>query len=148
MKRFAATFLVLSWVIMGFSFAFLVPMAWDWFGEGGQHTRTWAWCFLFTLATGTWLWWRTRQTSRELSVRDGFLLVTLVWVVLPAYAALPLLFVVHGISFTDAYFEAMSGLTATGATSLAGLDLLAPSRCCRCWAWAARSCTRPRCPAR
>ena len=84
MKRFAATFLVLSWVIMGFSFAFLVPMAWDWFGEGGQHTRTWAWCFLFTLATGTWLWWRTRQTSRELSVRDGFLLVTLVWVVLPA----------------------------------------------------------------
>ncbi len=127
MKRFAATFLVLSWVIMGFSFAFLVPMAWDWFGEGGQHTRTWAWCFLFTLATGTWLWWRTRQTSRELSVRDGFLLVTLVWVVLPAYAALPLLFVVHGISFTDAYFEAMSGLTATGATSLAGLDLLAPS---------------------
>lgn len=69
---------------------------------------------------------RTRHTSRELSVRDGFLLVTLVWVVLPFYAALPLLFVVHGISFTDAYFEAMSGLTATGATTLAGLDLLAP----------------------
>ena len=35
MKRFAATFLILSWVIMGFSFAFLVPMAWDWLGEGG-----------------------------------------------------------------------------------------------------------------
>ena len=127
MKRFAATFLVLSWVIMGFSFAFLVPMAWDWLGEGGQNTRVWSWCFLFTLATGTWLWLRTRHTSRELSVRDGFLLVTLVWVVLPFYAALPLLFVVHGISFTDAYFEAMSGLTATGATTLAGLDLLAPS---------------------
>ena len=127
MKRFAAPFLVLSWVILGFSFAFFVPMAWDWFGEGGQHTRTWSWCFLFTLATGTWLWLRTRHATRELSVRDGFLLVTLVWVVIPLYAALPLLFVVHGISFTDAYFEAMSGLTATGATTLAGLDLLAPS---------------------
>ena len=57
MKRFAATFLVLSWVIMGFSFTFFVPMAWDWLGEGGQNTRVWAWCFLFTLSTGAWLWW-------------------------------------------------------------------------------------------
>ena len=70
---------------------------------------------------------RTRHAHRELTVRDGFLLVTLVWVVMPAYASLPLLFTVQGISFTDAYFEAVSGLTATGATALAGLDLLAPS---------------------
>ena len=47
--------------------------------------------------------------------------------VLPVYAALPLMYAVQGLSFTDAYFEAMSGLTATGATALAGLDLLAPS---------------------
>lgn len=112
---------------MGFSFAFLVPMAWDWFGEGGRNWRIWAWCFLFTLSTGSWLWVRNRHSEGELTVRDGFLLVTLVWVVLPAYAALPLKFVVPGISWTDAYFEAMSGLTATGATTLAGLDLLATS---------------------
>ena len=127
MKRFDAAFLVLSWVVMGFSFAFFVPMAWDWFGEGGDHVRVWGWCFLFTLATGGWLWVRTRHAHRELTVRDGFLLVTLVWVVMPAYASLPLLFTVQGISFTDAYFEAVSGLTATGATALAGLGLLAPS---------------------
>ncbi|MET4578979.1 TrkH family potassium uptake protein [Ottowia thiooxydans] len=127
MKRFSATFLVLSWVIMGFSFAFLVPAAWDWLGEDGRHWKVWAWCFLFTLATGAWLWVRNRQSADELTTRDGFLLVTLVWVVLPAYAALPLMFVVDGISWTDAYFEAMSGLSATGATTLAGIDLLATS---------------------
>ncbi len=127
MNRFASAFLVLSWVIMGFAFAFLVPMAWDWFGEGGRHAWVWGWCFAFTLATGAWLWLRHRHANRELTVREGFLLVTLVWVVLPAYAALPLLFTIQGIGFTDAYFEAMSGLTATGATALAGLDLLAPS---------------------
>ncbi|MBP7532413.1 MAG: TrkH family potassium uptake protein [Ottowia sp.] len=127
MSRFAPAFLVLSWVVMGFSFAFFVPMAWDWFGEGGTHVHVWAWCFAFTLATGAWLWVRTRHANRELTVRDGFLLVTLVWVVLPVYAALPLMYAVQGLSFTDAYFEAMSGLTATGATALAGLDLLAPS---------------------
>ena len=127
MSRFAPAFLVLSWVVMGFSFAFFVPMAWDWFGEGGTHVHVWAWCFAFTLATGAWLWVRTRHANRELTVRDGFLLVTLVWVVLPVYAALPLMYAVQGLSFTDAYFEAMSGLTATGATAMAGLDLLAPS---------------------
>jgi len=127
MKRFAPAFLVLSWVVMGFSFAFFVPMAWDWFGEGGRHAWVWGWCFAFTLATGAWLWVRTRHAHRELTVRDGFLLVTLVWVVLPAYASMPLMFTIHGLGFTDAYFEAMSALTATGATALAGLDLLAPS---------------------
>ena len=127
MKRFAATFLVLSWAVMGFSFAFLVPLVWDLLVEDASHWHVWMWCFAFTLATGGWIWVRNRHARHELSARDGFLLVTLVWVTLPAYAALPLLHVVPGIGFTDAYFEAMSGLTATGATTLAGLDLLAPS---------------------
>jgi trk system potassium uptake protein TrkH len=50
--------------------------------------------------------------------------VTLVWVVLPACAAVPLWFTVPGIDAASAYFEAMSALTATGATALAGLDKL------------------------
>ena len=127
MTRFAPAFLILSWVIMGFSFAFWVPMAWDWWDDNGRNLSVWAGCFGLTLLTGLWLWWRTRRSRGELTVRDGFLLVNLVWLVLPVYAALPLLFTVHGISVVQAYFEAMSGLTATGATSLAGLDLLAPS---------------------
>jgi trk system potassium uptake protein len=68
------------------------------------------------------VWWATRRFRRELLPRDGFLLVTLIWAVLPAFAALPLLLHLPGLSFTDAYFEAMSGLTTTGATVLSGLD--------------------------
>lgn len=127
MKRYSAAFYTLSWVIMGFAFAFLVPMAWAWVGESPAHALTWLECAIFTFATGCWLWLRTRENRRELSIHDGFLLVNLVWIVLPAYAAVPLLFTVHGISWSHAYFEAMSGLTATGATGLAGLDVLAPS---------------------
>ena len=70
------------------------------------------------------LWVATRHTVRELMPKDGFLLVTLVWLVLPAYAAAPLMFTVPGIDWTTAYFEAMSALTATGATALTGLDTL------------------------
>lgn len=125
MKRFDAAFLALSWVIMAFSFAFWVPMAWDLFGEAhGKDAKVWLWSFAFTFTTGLWMWARCRHAGRELAVRDGFLLVTLVWVLLPAYASIPFLFKIDGIGFTNAYFEAMSSLTATGATSLAGLDLL------------------------
>jgi trk system potassium uptake protein TrkH len=55
-------------------------------------------------------------------VRESFLLVALIWSLLPAFGALPLYLHISGLSWTDAYFEAVSGLTATGATVLSGLD--------------------------
>jgi trk system potassium uptake protein TrkH len=69
----------------------------------------------------------TRRYKRELKPRDGFLLVTLSWILMSGSAAVPLLIALPGLSFTDAYFEAMSGLTTTGSTVLSGLDNLPPS---------------------
>lgn len=77
---------------------------------------------IVTLAAGLGLSLATRRFRRELQPRDGFILVGLTWTILPAFAALPLWLAVPGISLTDAYFEAMSGLTATGATVITGLD--------------------------
>ncbi|HRD75029.1 MAG TPA: TrkH family potassium uptake protein [Hyphomicrobiaceae bacterium] len=56
----------------------------------------------------------------RIGIREGFLLTTLSWVVITAFAAMP--FVGHGFSFTDSYFEAMSGLTTTGSTIIPNLD--------------------------
>lgn len=79
----------------------------------------------------------TRNHRRELKARDGFLLVTLSWVLMSASAALPLLIALPDLSFTDAYFEASSGLTTTGGTVLTGIDSLPPSinlwRCALHW---------------
>lgn len=60
----------------------------------------------------------------EPGLRRGgdFLLVVLIWPVLAVFAAAPLFLLDVGASFTDAYFEAFSGLTTTGATVLSGLD--------------------------
>lgn len=69
----------------------------------------------------------TARLKRELRARDGFLLVTLGWLVLSAAAAVPLMLILPSLSFTGAYFEAMSGLTTTGSTVLTGLDALPPS---------------------
>src|SRR5690606_38112417 len=57
----------------------------------------------------------------ELGVRQSFLLVSLAWILLCAFATLPLMLAPPHLSFTDAYFEAMSGLTTTGSTVIVGL---------------------------
>lgn len=58
--------------------------------------------------------------SERTGSREAFLLTVLVWVVLPAMAAIP--FMGIGMSFTDAMFESISGLTTTGSTVMTGLD--------------------------
>jgi trk system potassium uptake protein TrkH len=82
---------------------------------------------LVTALVGMVIWAATRRHKQELQTRDGFLLVSLVWTVLPAFAMLPLLLYIPGLSITDAYFEGVSGLTASGGTVLTGLDRLPPS---------------------
>ena len=124
MSSFLPVVSVLARVLLAFSAAFLVPLAWAWFMDGHEHAQVWAASFAATAASGALLLLFTRHHRRELTPRDGFLLVNLVWVVLPAYAAVPLMWTVPGIDVTRAYFEAMSALTATGATALSGLDAL------------------------
>ena len=62
----------------------------------------------------------------ELTGRQAFLLTTLVWVVLAAFAAMPLAFSDLDLSPADAMFEAMSGITSTGATVIVDLDYAPP----------------------
>ena len=106
-----------------FSATLLVPLAFAVTSADGAQ-RGFDVALLVTVGSGLALTLATRRSRRELQVRDGFLLVALVWTVLPAFATLPLLLQIPGLSFTDAYFEAMSGLTATGGTVLSGLDQL------------------------
>ena len=115
---------VFSLILSAFSFTFLVPLAWAWFLDAHHHTLVWEGSFALSALSGLLIWVVTRGHRRELQPRDGFLLVNLVWILLPAYAAVPLMFTVPGIDWTKAYFEAMSALTATGATALSGLDSL------------------------
>ena len=79
-----------------------------------------------TLFVGTSLVLVSRGIDGRLRLHQAFLLTTLTWVVLPAFAALPFAFSELDLSYTDAFFEAMSGLTTTGSTVITGLDLAPP----------------------
>lgn len=73
---------------------------------------------------GTILILGNKQSEIEISGRQAFLLTGLSWVFLCLFSSLPFLFSLSGLSFTDALFESVSGLTTTGATVFTGLDTM------------------------
>ena len=125
MQRYYPVVRVFGVLLVGFALTLLAPLVYSWWIDDGVHAA-YDEAFLVTLVTGLALWWAARGAKDEIKVRDGFLMVVLVWTLLPVFASMPLMFQL-GISFTDAYFEAMSGLTTTGSTVLSNLDTLPPS---------------------
>jgi len=126
MLRVGSVLNVLSVVLMLFSVAMAAPLVVSFlYGDAALHAFDEA--VPITLVAGFVLWAITRNRRRELQPRDGILLVALTWTVVPAFATLPLMIFLPELSFTDAYFETVSGLTTSGATVLSGLDRLPPS---------------------
>jgi trk system potassium uptake protein len=81
-------------------------------------------CAAVTLAIGALLQLLTKRFRAELKPRDGYLLVSLSWIMVTATAAVPMMLAEPHLSFTDAFFESMSGLSTTGSTVITGLDKL------------------------
>jgi trk system potassium uptake protein TrkH len=126
LRRFFPILHVLGIIILGFGLSMLVPLLLSELTRDGAQ-RAYDLAALFTVGSGLLMWMLGRHWRRDLKTRDGILLVVLTWTLLPAYAALPLLIYMPDLALADAYFEAMSGLTATGATVLSGLDDLPQS---------------------
>ena len=124
LKTFFPVLSLMARILLAFSVTFLVPGIWAWFEDHRDLQWIWLAGFGLTAVSGLLLAVITQRHRRELLAKDGFLLVNLVWLVLPAYSALPLMVLVPEITWFKAYFEAMSALTATGATALSGLDYL------------------------
>ncbi|MDA8483532.1 TrkH family potassium uptake protein [Pseudomonas resinovorans] len=87
--------------------------------------NSFVWSSLITFVAGLALIIPGRPEHVHLRPRDMYLLTVSSWIIVGTFAALPFLFTQH-ISYTDAYFESMSGITATGATVLSGLDTMSP----------------------
>ncbi len=122
MNRYTPVLRALGMIIMLFGTTILAPLILSNVANDGAQT-VYDEVFALTMLCGLFLWVRYHNVKRDLKIRDGFLMVVLVWTILPAFAALPFMLQL-GMSFTDAYFEAMSGLTTTGATVVSGLDAL------------------------
>ena len=127
MRRLLAVLHILGLTLLIYAGTLLFPIVVAYWNQDPARDA-FAYSLLITLVAGLVTWLGARHARGELRARDGFLLVALVWVTLPILASVPFLIYFkqagHALSFTDAYFEAMSGLTTTGATVLTGLDSL------------------------
>ncbi|MBA1194214.1 TrkH family potassium uptake protein [Pseudomonas entomophila] len=123
------TFRIIAFIIGIFlvtlAVSMLVPMATLLIFDRTDDLPSFGWASLITLAAGLAMLAQGRPEQVHLRPRDMYLLTVCSWVVVCVFAALPFLFTQH-ISYTNAFFESMSGITATGSTVLSGLDDMSP----------------------
>jgi trk system potassium uptake protein len=127
MERYFPVFRAFSFILFFFGLTMLLPLGVSLAHDDGA-VFAYDEAIVVTVLSAIALWLITFRHKGELMPRDAFLLVVLIWGMLPAFACLPLLiWYWPQLSVTDAYFEAVSGLTATGATVLVNLDALPAS---------------------
>ncbi len=105
--------------------AMLLPAIVDLVAENDDW-QVFASAAILTMLIGGGLYGGARGTVSEMTTRQAFLMVTLAWMLLSLFGALPYLWSGVVPSFTDAYFESMSGITTTGSTVITGLDFAPP----------------------
>ena len=118
---------ILGVLLMLFSITQLPPLLVSlYYGDLGL--LAFAAAFGITFTSGLLCWAPTRHNRKDLRTRDCFLVVALFWTVLGSFGSIPFMLSSDlDMSFTDAIFESVSGLTTTGATVISGLDNLPKS---------------------
>ena len=120
--HFSIIFKILGLLLMLFSLTLFPPLLISILFKDQNHAA-FSIAFVITFITGLAAWYPTHNDRDDLRTRDGFLVTALFWSVLGLFGSLPFIFSNQlELSFTDAVFESLSGLTTTGATVITGLD--------------------------
>jgi len=122
---FRPVFLVIGLLLIILAGGMVIPSVVD-LSVGNADWAAFAIASGFTAFIGTGMFMTARTGAVTLTLRQTFLLTSLAWIVLPAFASLPFMISALQLSFTDAFFEAMSGITTTGATIITSLDSAPP----------------------
>lgn len=115
---------VIGLLVVAFGLTMLLPFVVN-YASGAEDVGDFAVTALITVLTGGILALATANAPlQNMSVQQAFLLTTGIWLVLPLFGALPFWIGAPNVSYTDAFFEAMSGLTTTGSTVFSNLDTM------------------------
>lgn len=125
MTLFRPAFLVLGYLLLGFSIVMLVPVIVH-STYPGEHAPFLMSSFITAAASVVPLWLGRVASTTHITSRQVFLVTVSSWVVVPAFGALPLILSKH-MTIADGIFESVSGMTTTGSTVLTGLDTTAPT---------------------
>ncbi|MEM9706856.1 MAG: TrkH family potassium uptake protein [Pseudomonadota bacterium] len=122
-------FLVTGALVAALGMLMIIPMLADLLASDPAHRADWT-AFASGVVACLFIGGGAAAASwgsiEAISVRQGFLLTAASWIALPSFAAIPLSLGALNLSYTDAFFEAMSGITTTGSTVVNGLDFAPP----------------------
>ena len=79
---------------------------------------------MITLVAGMLMWFFNRNVTRDIGKREGYIIVSIVWIVFSFFGTLPYLLSGAIPNLTDAFFETMSGFTTTGSSILNNIEAL------------------------
>ena len=116
---------VLGIILCTVAVGMVLPMIVD-LQAGYNDWQVFATCIAFTGFFGGAFILTNSSQDESFSLRQVFLLTTLAWIAMALFSALPFMFCELRLSFVDALFEAMSGVTTTGSTVITGLDSAPP----------------------
>ena len=108
-----------SILVAFFSLSLLVPLVVSFIFDDGS-SNIFITTFLLIFIPSIIAWQLTKKSNEEMGVKEGFVIITLFWIVLSLVGSMP--FYLYGMSFVDSFFESMSGITTTGATVISGLN--------------------------
>ena len=108
-----------SILVAFFSLSLLVPLVVSFIFDDGS-SNIFITTFLVIFIPSIIAWQLTKKSKEEMGVKEGFVIITLFWIVLSLVGSMP--FYLYGMSFVDSFFESMSGITTTGATVISGLN--------------------------
>tara|TARA_B100001059_G_scaffold60812_1_gene56554 strand:+ start:9935 stop:11386 length:1452 start_codon:yes stop_codon:yes gene_type:complete len=125
MFNFKAIFHIIGILLIlnGFFMASILPISWY---TNSTDFNSLLFSSGISINFGVVIWWLTRKVKKELSKRDGYIIVTLGWLVMGASGSLPFLLSGSIDSISSAFFETMSGYTTTGASIIENIESLSP----------------------
>lgn len=123
--QFSLIIRTLGMLLLLFSAALLPPLMISLIYHDGESTD-FALSLLISLALGLMLWLPAAKSKQQLRQHGGFIVVSMIWIIMSLLGSLPFIFGLH-MNLTDAIFESVSAFTTTGATVIIGLDTLPKS---------------------
>lgn len=93
-------------------------------GYGGSDVNAFLWSALITLGLGGIAHFFTKDCNKDIGKREGYIVVSLAWIVFSVFGSIPYLLSGSILSITDAFFETMSGFTTTGSSILNNIEEL------------------------
>ena len=121
MMDFRPIFLILGMLLATLALGMCIPAIVD-AAAGNPDWQVFAVSAGLTLFVGVSLTLTSSVGRVSLNVRQAFVMTSMSWLTLTVFASLPFMFSELDMSFTDAFFESMSGITTTGSTVITGLD--------------------------